>query len=191
MEVRREIVLPTTREDAWEALTEPSRLEEWFATEVELDLREGGAAVFRWGDGDARRARVVTVDDEERLVLHFEDDGVVDLRLVSCELDELGLAAFHHLGHPVENLAAVVGSHARPLRKGLAGGADGIPEVLAGGEGDVRPLGLIGATGFGARERAADVELVGLLDRKPGHSSNSRYGARPWRPPSRPKPDSL
>ena len=70
MEVQREIVLPTTREDAWEALTEPSRLEQWFTTEVELDLREGGAAVFRWGDGD-----------EERLVLRFDDDGVVDLRL--------------------------------------------------------------------------------------------------------------
>jgi uncharacterized protein YndB with AHSA1/START domain len=81
MEVHREIVLPTTREDAWEALTEPERLEEWFATEVELDLREGGTAVFRWGDGDARRAEVVTVEDEERLVLRFEDEGVVDVRL--------------------------------------------------------------------------------------------------------------
>jgi len=80
MEVQREIVLPTTREDAWEALTEPGRLEQWFATEVELDLREGGAAVFRWGDGDSRHAEVVTVEDEERLVLRF-DDGVVDLRL--------------------------------------------------------------------------------------------------------------
>ena len=85
MEVRREIVLPTTREDAWEALTEPSRLEAWFATEVELDLREGGAAVFRWGDGDTRHAQVVTVEDEERLVLHFEDDGIVDVRLADDE----------------------------------------------------------------------------------------------------------
>jgi uncharacterized protein YndB with AHSA1/START domain len=81
MVVEREIVLPTRREDAWEALTEPERLEEWFATEVELDLREGGAAVFRWGDGDVRTAEVVRVEDEERLVLRFEDDGVVDLRL--------------------------------------------------------------------------------------------------------------
>jgi uncharacterized protein YndB with AHSA1/START domain len=81
MDVRREIVLPTTREDAWEALTEPERLEEWFATDVELDLREGGAAVFRWGDGDVRHAEVLTVEAEERLVLRFEDDGVVDLRL--------------------------------------------------------------------------------------------------------------
>ncbi len=85
MDVQREIVLPTTREDAWEALTEPSRLEEWFATEVELDLREGGAAVFRWGDGDVRHAEVVTVETEERLVLRFDDDGVVDLRLANDE----------------------------------------------------------------------------------------------------------
>jgi uncharacterized protein YndB with AHSA1/START domain len=81
MDIEREIVLPTTRDDAWEALTEPDRLEEWFATEVELDHREGGAAVFRWGDGDVRTAEVVTVEDEERLVLRFEDDGLVDLRL--------------------------------------------------------------------------------------------------------------
>ena len=81
MEIRREVVLPTTREDAWEALTEAERLEEWFATEVELELREGGAAVFRWGDGDVRHAEIVTVEDEERLVLRFEDEGLVDLRL--------------------------------------------------------------------------------------------------------------
>ena len=85
MEIRREIVLPTTREDAWEALTEPERLEEWFATDVELELREGGAAVFRWGDGDVRRAEVVTVEDEERLVLRFDDEGLVDVRLADDE----------------------------------------------------------------------------------------------------------
>ena len=31
------------------------------------------------------RAEVVTVEDEERLVLHFEDDGVVDVRLADDE----------------------------------------------------------------------------------------------------------
>jgi len=85
MEIEREILFPASPEEVWEALTEPSRLEEWFATEVELDLREGGAAVFRWGDGDTRHAEVVTVEDEERLVLRFEDDGVVDLRLTDDE----------------------------------------------------------------------------------------------------------
>jgi uncharacterized protein YndB with AHSA1/START domain len=85
VEVTRELVLPAAPAEVWKELTDPERLEEWFATEVELDLREGGEAVFRWGDGDARHAEVVTVEDEERLVLRFDDDGVVDLRLADDE----------------------------------------------------------------------------------------------------------
>jgi ATP-dependent Clp protease protease subunit len=42
MEVEREIVVPETPDEVWEALTEAERLEEWFATEVELDARPGG-----------------------------------------------------------------------------------------------------------------------------------------------------
>ena len=49
---------PEEPAEVWEALTEPERLEEWFATEVELDARPGGEGVFRWGDGDERRAVV-------------------------------------------------------------------------------------------------------------------------------------
>ena len=56
MEVRREIVLEAPVEEVWAALTEPERLEEWFANDVELDVRPGGEGVFRWGDGDERRA---------------------------------------------------------------------------------------------------------------------------------------
>ena len=84
MEITREIVLPTTREDAWDALTDPSRLEEWYANEVSLDLREGGAAEFRWADGDVRRGAVETVREEELLVLRWEDDGVVELTLTDA-----------------------------------------------------------------------------------------------------------
>src|ERR1700730_8398797 len=51
MEVTREIVLPAPREEVWAALTEAEQLEEWFANDVELDLREGGEGVFRWGAG--------------------------------------------------------------------------------------------------------------------------------------------
>ena len=91
MEITREIVLPTTREDAWQALTDPERLEEWFANEVSLDLREGGAAEFRWGDGDVRRAAVEMVRDEELLVLRWEDEGMVELRLT----DAVGGTSIH------------------------------------------------------------------------------------------------
>ena len=33
--IRREIVLPARREDVWEALTDPERLADWFANDVD------------------------------------------------------------------------------------------------------------------------------------------------------------
>jgi uncharacterized protein YndB with AHSA1/START domain len=77
VQIEREIVFPASPREVWEALTEPERLEEWFATEVELDAQPGGEGVFRWGDGDERRAVVREVVEEERLVLDWEDGQVV------------------------------------------------------------------------------------------------------------------
>jgi uncharacterized protein YndB with AHSA1/START domain len=77
VQIEREIVFPASPSEVWEALTEPERLEEWFATEVELDAQPGGEGVFRWGDGDERRAVVREVVEEERLVLDWEDGQVV------------------------------------------------------------------------------------------------------------------
>ena len=54
MQVEREIVFPESPAELWEALTEPERLEEWFASEVELDPRPGGAGIFRWAEGEER-----------------------------------------------------------------------------------------------------------------------------------------
>ena len=79
--VEREIVVPETPDEVWEALTEAERLEEWFATEVELDARPGGEGVFRWGDGDERRAVVRELEEAERLVLDWDDGGMVVLEL--------------------------------------------------------------------------------------------------------------
>jgi uncharacterized protein YndB with AHSA1/START domain len=81
VEIERDIVFPASPAEVWEALTEPERLEEWFATEVELDARPGGEGVFRWGDGDERRAVVRELEPGERLVLDWEDDGRVVLEL--------------------------------------------------------------------------------------------------------------
>ena len=81
MEVEREIVVPETPEEVWEALTEPDRLEEWFASEVELDARPGGEGVFRWGDGAERGAVVRELAENERLVLDWEDGGSVAIEL--------------------------------------------------------------------------------------------------------------
>ena len=62
MEVTREIVFPDSPDAVWKALTEAEQLEEWFANDVELDPREGGDGVFRWDDGEERRAKVLVAE---------------------------------------------------------------------------------------------------------------------------------
>jgi uncharacterized protein YndB with AHSA1/START domain len=74
--IHREIVLPAPREEVWEALTDPDRLADWFANEVDLDLRPGGRAGFRWSNGEQRRAVVTEVEHEQRLAFAWDDDGV-------------------------------------------------------------------------------------------------------------------
>ena len=79
--IRKEIVLPATREDVWEALTEPERLEDWFANEVEVDLQPGGDVSFRWSNGEERRATVTEVEPERRLAFEWDDEGEVEFTL--------------------------------------------------------------------------------------------------------------
>ena len=79
--IRKQIVLPSPREEVWEALTDPERLEDWFANEVELDLREGGDATFRWGTGEERRAVITEVDPGHELAFEWEEDGEVRFTL--------------------------------------------------------------------------------------------------------------
>src|SRR5262249_35409854 len=70
-----EIVLPAGRDEVWAALTDPRRLEDWFANDVELDLRPGGEARFRWGNGEPRTATVTEVEPEERLAFEWDGEG--------------------------------------------------------------------------------------------------------------------
>jgi uncharacterized protein YndB with AHSA1/START domain len=79
--IRREIVLPAPRDEVWDALTDPERLEDWFANEVELDLRVGGGASFRWGNGEERHATVTGVEPGEHLVFEWDDEGEVEFTL--------------------------------------------------------------------------------------------------------------
>jgi|SRR6478752_5929857 len=79
--IRREIVLPATRDEVWDALTEPDRLADWFANDVEVDLRPGGGASFRWSNGEERRATVTEVDHERRLAFEWDDEGLVEFTL--------------------------------------------------------------------------------------------------------------
>ncbi len=85
MEVTREIVFPASPDEVWDALTDPKQLEEWFANDVELDVREGGDGVFRWDDGEERRAKVLVVEPGERLVFDWADEGEVEFTLEEVE----------------------------------------------------------------------------------------------------------
>lgn len=85
MEVTREIVFPASPDEVWQALTDPEQLERWFANDVELDPRPGGAGVFRWDDGDVRRATVVVAEPGERLVLDWDEDGEVEFVVEAVE----------------------------------------------------------------------------------------------------------
>jgi uncharacterized protein YndB with AHSA1/START domain len=79
--IHREIFLPAPREEVWEALTEPDRLADWFANDVDLDLRPGGGASFRWSNGETRTATVTEVDPARRLAFEWDDEGEVAFTL--------------------------------------------------------------------------------------------------------------
>ena len=81
--IRKEIVLPADPDEVWDALTEPERLEDWFANDVELDLRPGGGASFRWSNGEERHATFTEVDPERRLAFEWDDEeqGEVEFTL--------------------------------------------------------------------------------------------------------------
>jgi uncharacterized protein YndB with AHSA1/START domain len=81
MNVTREIELDAGPEEVWSAITEPERLEQWFANDVELDPRPGGRAVFRWDNGEERTAVVAEVEERRRLGLRWDDGGTVVLEL--------------------------------------------------------------------------------------------------------------
>ncbi len=75
MEMSREVTFDAPAEEVWAALTESERLEEWFATEAELEPVEGGRASFRWGNGEQRSATVEVFEPERCLELRWDDGG--------------------------------------------------------------------------------------------------------------------
>jgi uncharacterized protein YndB with AHSA1/START domain len=76
MEVTRELVVEAEPDEVWDALTDPDRLEEWFANDVELEAEPGGEGIFRWQDGEERRALVEDVEVGRRFAFRWRDgDG--------------------------------------------------------------------------------------------------------------------
>jgi uncharacterized protein YndB with AHSA1/START domain len=86
MEVVREVVFDAPPDQVWDALTDPERLEEWFANDVEFDLDRGG--VFRWEDGEVRHAVVEEVEPERRLAIRWWNPSAPEESEVTFTLDE-------------------------------------------------------------------------------------------------------
>ena len=91
MEVCREAVFPAPSEEVWSALTDPERLADWFANDVELELRPGGAGIFRWDDGSVRIAEVDAVEEGRRFAFRWRDEegerGETQVELVLAEVE--------------------------------------------------------------------------------------------------------
>ena len=75
MDVAREIVFPADPAEVWEALTEPERLEDWFANDVELEPVPAAAASSAGANGEERKRERRGGRPERLLTLRWEDDG--------------------------------------------------------------------------------------------------------------------
>jgi uncharacterized protein YndB with AHSA1/START domain len=69
--VNREVVLPVTRERAWELITEPAELEEWLGDDVEFEAEVDAPVRV-----DEREGVVEEVADGERIVFRWGDSRV-------------------------------------------------------------------------------------------------------------------
>ncbi len=85
--VERETLLDATPDEVWDAISRESRLEEWLADEVELDLVEGGDAVFRFED-EERRGTVERVDEGSGIAFTWARPGELP-SLVELTLEAL------------------------------------------------------------------------------------------------------
>jgi uncharacterized protein YndB with AHSA1/START domain len=88
--LERQVVIPSSPEQLWDALTEPDSVAAWFGSEVEWDLRPGGPARFRGEDGSQRRGVVESVFPGRHLSFRWwpeEPDGRADASRVTYTLE--------------------------------------------------------------------------------------------------------
>jgi uncharacterized protein YndB with AHSA1/START domain len=69
------IVVDVPVEEAWEAVTDPSALSEWFGADVDLQPEPLTKATFRFPDGTVRFAIVEEVDAPRRLAWRWWPAG--------------------------------------------------------------------------------------------------------------------
>jgi uncharacterized protein YndB with AHSA1/START domain len=87
-EVKRSVLLDAPAGEVWEAISDETMLGEWFAEEVELDLRPHGAFRCRTEEGEERPGAVELVEEGERLAFHWQRDGAEPSR-VELSIEEV------------------------------------------------------------------------------------------------------
>jgi uncharacterized protein YndB with AHSA1/START domain len=90
--IRREVRLPESPGEVWDAVTQPDRLAAWFGADAELELRPGGPVRFRWNDGTQRRGLIEAIDPPQRLVFRWRELAGTGLEL---RVGEISRVEFH------------------------------------------------------------------------------------------------
>jgi uncharacterized protein YndB with AHSA1/START domain len=114
--IRFERAFPHSIEEVWSALTDPDRLADWwppFATDVHVDLREGGTLSFDWPDGPQLEFRFLQIVKPTLLVhTHTSPGSWMRYELESTEEGTL-LRATYFVPEPDDALQRgdIVGGH--------------------------------------------------------------------------------
>lgn len=86
--LRRTIVLPGDRREAWKRLADADGLRSWLAEEVDLEIRAGARGTIRLAEEELRLVEVEEVEPMRRLSLVWrQPDG--EPSLVELTLDEV------------------------------------------------------------------------------------------------------
>lgn len=102
--LRMERRLAHPREKVWRAITDPAHLEQWFPSAVSMELTEGAAMTFDFGEGITMSGEITDLDpprlfaytwgeDHLRWELHADGDGTL-LEFVHTFDDQYGAASF-------------------------------------------------------------------------------------------------
>ncbi len=73
--IERSIELPVSRQRAWEAITTPQQISQWFQGLWEFELKPGAPIHFDFGDWGIHRGRVEAVEPMDRVVYRWTHEG--------------------------------------------------------------------------------------------------------------------